>query len=206
MNRIETHPLQEGFVPEKARCLIMGTFPPIGHHESMNFFFYPSPQNHFWNRMEHIFPEVKLKKTKTKLSDITSAKNVQDKKEFSMQKGIGFLDVFTKISRSQNTNDDTNLVNEEDVLKNGILIKILERNPSIQRICCTYSLAFRTLKEGLAKNGGCQIVKESKEHFQVFLTDSKRELDVYLLYPATRSRQKKEVKDEQYRRLIFGGV
>ncbi|WP_262483143.1 hypothetical protein [Aquiflexum balticum] len=31
-----------------------------------------------------------------------------------------------------------------------------------------------------------------------------REISIYLLFPATRSGQKKEVKDQQYKELIFG--
>lgn len=43
---IETHPF-EPFLPEGARVLIMGTFPPGQHRWSMDFY-YPNPINDFW--------------------------------------------------------------------------------------------------------------------------------------------------------------
>lgn len=43
---IECHPF-EPFIPEKAKVLIMGTFPPGEHRWSMNFY-YPNPINDYW--------------------------------------------------------------------------------------------------------------------------------------------------------------
>lgn len=43
---IERHPF-EPFLPEGARVLILGTFPPGEHRWSMNFY-YPNPINDFW--------------------------------------------------------------------------------------------------------------------------------------------------------------
>ena len=50
---IETHPW-EPFIPEGARILIMGTFPPGNHRWSMDFY-YPNPINDFWRIMGLIF-------------------------------------------------------------------------------------------------------------------------------------------------------
>lgn len=43
---IETHPWPP-FIPEGAKVLIMGTFPPGNHRWSMDFY-YPNPINDFW--------------------------------------------------------------------------------------------------------------------------------------------------------------
>ena len=43
---IETHPWAP-FIPDNARVLIMGTFPPGAHRWSMDFY-YPNPTNDFW--------------------------------------------------------------------------------------------------------------------------------------------------------------
>ena len=43
---VETHPWPP-FVPEGARVLIMGTFPPAPKRWSMDFY-YPNPTNDFW--------------------------------------------------------------------------------------------------------------------------------------------------------------
>lgn len=52
-NEIETHPW-EPWLPENARVLIMGTFPPGQHRWSMDFY-YPNPTNDFWRIMGLIF-------------------------------------------------------------------------------------------------------------------------------------------------------
>lgn len=44
--QLETHPWPP-FIPEGAKVLIMGTFPPGNHRWSMNFY-YPNPTNDFW--------------------------------------------------------------------------------------------------------------------------------------------------------------
>lgn len=49
MMDIETHPWAP-FIPDGARLLIMGTFPPGQHRWSMDFY-YPNPTNDFWRIM-----------------------------------------------------------------------------------------------------------------------------------------------------------
>ena len=50
---LETHPW-EPFIPDGAKVLIMGTFPPGSHRWSMDFY-YPNPTNDFWRIMSLIF-------------------------------------------------------------------------------------------------------------------------------------------------------
>lgn len=50
---IETHPW-EPFIPEGAKVLILGTFPPGSHRWSMDFY-YPNPTNDFWYMTGLIF-------------------------------------------------------------------------------------------------------------------------------------------------------
>ena len=64
---IETHPW-EPFIPDGAKVLIMGTFPPGEHRWSMDFY-YPNPTNDFWRIMSLLFLgdknalyDIKLKK------------------------------------------------------------------------------------------------------------------------------------------------
>lgn len=52
-NKIERHPLPP-FIPEDARVLIMGTFPPKPVRWSMEFY-YPNKTNDFWRVMGIIF-------------------------------------------------------------------------------------------------------------------------------------------------------
>lgn len=50
---IEYHPWQP-FMPDGAKILIMGTFPPGNHRWSMDFY-YPNPTNDFWYMIGLIF-------------------------------------------------------------------------------------------------------------------------------------------------------
>ena len=69
---MEIHPIKNGFIPKNSKTIIVGTFPPKSEYlNNPNFFFYSSVRNHLWNRMENIFPEFELKKTSTKLKNIS---------------------------------------------------------------------------------------------------------------------------------------
>ena len=50
---IEYHPLQP-FLPDSARLLLLGSFPPPKERWCMDFF-YPNPQNDMWRIMGQIF-------------------------------------------------------------------------------------------------------------------------------------------------------
>lgn len=203
---METHPIQEGFIPDKAKTIIIGTFPPKAEYENnSNFFFYSSVRNHFWNRMEKLFPQYKLKKTSTKLKSITPEQNKIDKENFSRDNEIGFLDVFTKIKRKvKNSSKDKDLDPKEDITKNGILLKILDKHPNIDRICCTYKLAYDTLLCGLDKKLLAFKKNNLSANEEEYIFDyNTRKIQIFLLFPATRSRQKNDLKDKQYRELIF---
>ena len=51
---VEVHPLQP-FLPEKARLLMLGSFPPQRKRWSMDFF-YPNIQNDMWRIFGLVFP------------------------------------------------------------------------------------------------------------------------------------------------------
>ncbi len=208
MTELEIHPHLKGFIPEGCHTLIMGTFPPFGYSgiKTNELFFYPSPQNHFWNRMENIFPSwnPKLKKTANRLEDVSHHQNRLDKENFAREKQIGFLDVFQSIRRKKIGSDDTDLLPQEDVVSNGYLLECLKNHQTIDRICCTYKLAYQTLLKNLPLEK-LRIEEDQRSangEMAVFNFGS-RQVQIYLLYPATRSGQKNKVKDAQYKELIF---
>lgn len=55
---IETHPLQP-FLPENARLLMLGSFPPPSNKWKMDFY-YPNFQNDMWRIFGLIFFKIKL--------------------------------------------------------------------------------------------------------------------------------------------------
>lgn len=75
---LETHPFPP-YIPEKARILIMGTFPPQPKRWAMNFY-YPNRTNDFWFMMGLMFFGDK------------DALYDRDNKEFRLDKIKGLLD------------------------------------------------------------------------------------------------------------------
>lgn len=203
---METHPIINGFIPEESKTIIVGTFPPKSEYENKpEFFFYSSVRNHLWNRMENIFPQYHLKKTSTKLKNISTEENKMHKQIFCSDKKIGFLDVFTKIERKVNdSSNDSDIIPKENIIDNGILFEHLDNNKNISRICCTYKLAYDYLLCGINKTQLQFKTNELTANTEEYIfTYNSRKISILLLYPATRSRQKGEIKDEQYRKLIF---
>jgi hypothetical protein len=203
---METHPIENGFIPDNSKTVIVGTFPPQSEYlNNPNFFFYSSVRNHMWNRMENIFPEFPLKKTSTRLKDISNRQNKIDKQNFCEIQNIGFLDFFTKIERKvENSSKDSDLIQRENILDNGILFDHLEKNKNITRICCVYKLAYDSLICGLDKTKLVFKKNEVSANGEEYIFDYElRKISIFLLFPATRSGQKGNIKDEQYKKLIF---
>jgi G:T/U-mismatch repair DNA glycosylase len=204
----EVHPISDGFIPEKTKVLIIGTFPPKKEYleKQEGFFFYSSEKNHFWNRIDNIFMGINLKKTKTKNSKESYLKNANRKREFAKNNYIGFIDVFAKISRKNPTADDDDLIYVESIFENGKFIEIVKSN-DIVRICCTYKLAYEFIKMKLVdlypKDLNFQNNDMSANKRLIELSVFDKKIQIVLLYPATRSSHRKELKDYQYKHFLF---
>lgn len=202
----ENHPISNGFVPESACILIVGTFPPKKEYteKKSGFFFYSSERNQFWNRIDNI-QNVQLKKTQHKNAKETFIENKRRKEIFSIENKLGFIDVYSSIKRKADSANDSDLVPIDNIIQNGKLIQIL-KSCTISRICCTYKLAYDCLKCNLGSLSKNITISESKDSSNGeiihFLFDN-RKIELILLYPATRSRHKGSDKDVQYKKYLF---
>lgn len=112
---LETHPFPP-YIPEKARILIMGTFPPQPKRWAMNFY-YPNRTNDFWFMMGLIFFGDK------------DALYDRDNKEFRLdkikgllnEKGIALNDTGFRIRRLAGNASDKFLEIVEPVNLQGLL-------------------------------------------------------------------------------------
>lgn len=124
---LERHPWQP-FVPDNAKVLIMGTFPPQPHRWRMNFY-YPNPTNDFWRVMGLIFygDKLALYDTERKEFDLAEIKVMLNRE------GIALSDTGHKIRRLKGNASDKYLEIVEPVDLQGLL----DRMPGLTDIATT---------------------------------------------------------------------
>lgn len=132
---IEQHPLQP-FLPEAARLLMLGSFPPQQKRWSMNFF-YPNLQNDMWRIMGLLFHG-----DRNHFVDTAARKFRQTEVEqFCTEHGIALYDTATAVRRLQGNASDKFL---EVVLPTDIA-SLLDAMPQCQAIVTTGQKATDTL-------------------------------------------------------------
>lgn len=97
---VEKHPL-EPFLPENARLLMLGSFPPQQKRWSMHFF-YPNFTNDMWRIFGHIF-------FNDKNHFVVEGKKVFDKEKlvsFLKEKGVALFDTAVEVKRLKDNASD----------------------------------------------------------------------------------------------------
>lgn len=97
---IEEHPWQP-WLPQAAKVLFMGTFPPGAHRWSMDFY-YPNPINDFWRIMGLLLLDDKL----ALYNSDTKSFNLEKIKELTTAKGIAMSDTVKKARRLRGNASD----------------------------------------------------------------------------------------------------
>lgn len=127
----EEHPF-EPFLPDGARLLMLGTFPPSVKRWSMRFY-YPNFMNDMWRIVglcfygnKDFFVDNQLKRFR--LDELVP---------FLCQKGIALYDTCTKVIRTKNTASDKDL----QVVETTDIAGILERLPYCRAIVTAGQLA-----------------------------------------------------------------
>lgn len=138
----EIHPL-EPFLPQNAKILMLGSFPPPKTRWSMEFF-YPNWINDMWRIMGHIFFgnkhhfEAKGEKRFDKESVV----------EFCTQKGIALYDTACEVRRLKENASDKFL----EVVNPTDINLLLQQMPQCQAIATTGQKATDTI----VANFGCK--------------------------------------------------
>ncbi len=152
---IEHHPLSP-FLPEGARLLMLGSFPPPRERWCMDFF-YPNPQNDMWRIMGQVFFgdkthfELQSDKTHFELySDKTQSpkhrKTVFDSEAivaFCREQGIAIFDTAQAARRLQGNAADEHL----KIVERTDIAALLQQIPRCHDICCTGGKAASTLAD-----------------------------------------------------------
>ena len=132
---IERHPF-EPFLPENARVLFLGSFPPQPKRWSMEFY-YPNFINDFWRIIGLVFfgnkdRFVDLKARKFKLPDIIS---------FCEEKGMAMFDTAVAVRRLKDNASDKFL----EVVEPTDVPELLHRIPHCEAVVTTGDKATQTL-------------------------------------------------------------
>lgn len=134
---IEYHPLKP-FLPQDAKILMLGSFPPQQLRWSMNFY-YPNMQNDMWRIMGLIFFDNKNQF----LTDDKKAFDEAKIKAFCHEKGIAISDTASAVVRLNNNASDKYLKIVEPIKLQAILDQI----PDCRSIVTTGQKATDTLLE-----------------------------------------------------------
>ena len=142
MDEIETHPYK-AFVPENATVIIVGSFP--GKEQTHKIltevdWFYGAKRNQLWKIISGVY-DVELK---TRM----------DKQDLFKKHGIGIVDIFLKVKRTEDNNMDSNL---QIVEYNDKAIAPILKNPRIKSIFFTSKFVEKSFMKLFpeATNGEC---------------------------------------------------
>lgn len=134
---LETHPFPP-FLPENAKVLIMGTFPPQKKRWSMDFY-YPNRTNDFWFMMGLIFfrDRYALYDRETKKFDLEGIKRLLQ------ERGIALSDTGYRIRRLKGNASDKFL----EIVEPVNLTSLLSRLPECRTLATTGEKAATVLAE-----------------------------------------------------------
>jgi len=137
----ENHPL-EPFLPQRARLLLLGSFPPPVVRWSMDFY-YPNFQNDMWRVLGIVFFNDPAYFIKGKAFDRERIST------FCEKKGIALYDTAMRVVRGSGNASDKFL----EVLEPIDIACILKRLPSCNTVAVTGQKAAETLQEVIGGNG-----------------------------------------------------
>ncbi len=181
--KIEEHPWAP-FVPDGAKVLIMGTFPPGDHRWSMDFY-YPNPTNDFWRIMGLIFLGDKnaLYDESMKRFDLDAVKSLMTEKHIALN------DTARKVRRLKGNASDKYL----EIVEPVPLYDLLESMPDCRTVATTGEKAAGVV----ADLTGTEVPKMGE------CVEAPGGLSVWRMPSTSRAYpMKAEVKAEYYRRLL----
>lgn len=125
--QIETHPWRP-FIPEGAKALILGTFPPGRHRWAMEFF-YPNPTNDFWRIMGLLYYDDKNRF----YSPETRSYDLDEIKSMLTRAGIAMGDSAYRVCRLRGNASDKYL----EVVEPANIVGIIDKMPECRSIATT---------------------------------------------------------------------
>jgi len=174
-SEIEKHPLPP-FLPDKAKWLFLGSFPPQRQRWSMEFF-YPNFQNDMWRIFGLVFFEdknhfVNVPKKAFKKEEITA---------FLTNLRIAVYDTAEIVVRHKNNASDKDL----EIIQTADIEKIVRQLPYLQSIVATGQKALETLIMRFTEKN-VRINPPAVSEFTTFIFEN-RDLRLYRMPSSSRA-------------------
>lgn len=184
---IESHPLQP-FIPEGARLLMLGSFPPARHRWSMDFF-YPNFQNDMWRIFGLVFYGDKGHFVVNEERTFRREEIIR----LLCREGIALYDTATEVIRTQNTASDKDL----QVVTPTDLDTLLQRIPMLENVVTTGQKATDLFTEHFQ-------IAQPKVGGSVTFTSNGKELRLWRMPSSSRAYPMKvERKAEEYAKVLL---
>ncbi len=188
---MEVHPW-EPFIPDNAKVLIMGTFPPKSHRWSMDFY-YPNRSNDFWKVMGIIFYD-----NPTALYDVEKRSyRLEMIKELLCREGIAMNDTGYKVRRLRGNASDKFL----EIVEAVDLARLLGMMPDCNTVATTGEKAAAVV----ASITGT-IVPKTGEYVDTFYAPADRQLRIWRLPSTSRAYPLAPEKKAAFYRRMFDDV
>lgn len=183
---VEHHPLKP-FIPEGARILMLGSFPPPANRWSMNFF-YPNFINDMWRIFGLIFNGDKLS-----LTDVPGKTfRLQQIVNLLTEKGIAIYDTATAVTRLNNNASDKFL----KIAQPTDIPMLLDGMPQCVAVASTGGKSA----EEVARQLGTDIPKTGKH---VNTTVNGREISFYRMPSSSRAYPMNIERKAEFYRAMF---
>ena len=184
---IESHPLQP-FIPEGARLLMLGSFPPARHRWSMDFF-YPNFQNDMWRIFGLVFYGDKGHFVVNEERTFRREEIIR----LLCRERIALYDTATEVIRTQNTASDKDL----QVVTPTDLDTLLQRIPMLENVVTTGQKATDLFTEHFQ-------IAQPKVGGSVTFTYNGKELRLWRMPSSSRAYPMKvERKAEEYAKVLL---
>lgn len=189
MSEIETHPLTP-FLPNNAKILILGSFPPPKARWKMDFY-YPNFNNDMWRIMGLVF--YKDKEYFINIANKTFKESLI--KDFLNEKGIAISDTAYQVKRLANNASDKFLevVTEQDIKA------LLDKLPNCHTLITTGEKASQIV----CTRYGVSVPKVG-ESVEMMIGD--RAVQLYRLPSSSRAYPLAMEKKAAYYQAVFSGV
>ena len=168
----EIHPWN-WYVPNGAKTVIIGTFPPTRRNWSFDFF-YPNKNNYFWKLIARIADRPLL--------FLSGEEAVNERKELLNRLKLGVSDMGQIIRRKTGNSLDQNL----EIVAYMDIFKLLRENPSVRKLIFTSSSgkssAIGWFKDFLLQHQILFKIPQGKRPLRTMLSINGKLLEIVVLY------------------------